>query len=372
MAGWVPDAPGTGGWSYTGVTAPFFAPPGNVPWRRHLHGYAAGWSHAGHLLHQELTRAQPRCCLMGTSLPRYLSLPTATAPWAKSGTRQPREVHGRGGGTQPVTAKGPRSSFLECCLMPVASTQPVPWGCAVYQGLCHAPELCRAQGLPYGTQAPTCARGSLGCWAGGWWPGWAAESEARWAQAGLSCCSWRRAAGACLLLRQPCQARGGTCPHRALAKVRQTKVHASGGPRVTQQCPVPRLAGRRHSIPRGLLGPVVQHVGAAETGSLAGTRPALHGPICASSGHISSSDTGSPALHSPGTHTRWILFTPGAGTVSSATPHSPCAGRCCLGSFELAELGAEPAALESCGEHGCAPGPGSTETSLSRMNSAFY
>lgn len=133
------------------------------------------------------------------------------------------------------------------CVLPHASCQHPARavGCAVCQGLGHAPELCRAQDLPYGAPAPTCARGSLGRCAGGRWPGWAAESEARWARAGLSCCSWRRAAGACLLLRQPCQARGGTCPHRALAKVRQRKVHAGGGPRVTQQCPVPRLAGTR-------------------------------------------------------------------------------------------------------------------------------
>lgn len=75
------------------------------------------------------------------SLPRYLSLPTATAPWAKSGARQPQEPHGRGGGTQPATAKGPHSSFLECCLTPVASTQPVPWAVPSAKG-CAMPQSC--------------------------------------------------------------------------------------------------------------------------------------------------------------------------------------------------------------------------------------
>lgn len=46
---------------------------------------------------------------------------------------------------------------------------------------------------------------------------------------GSAACSWRRAAGACLLLREPCQARGGTCLRRGLAKVRQRP----GGPRMT-------------------------------------------------------------------------------------------------------------------------------------------
>lgn len=136
---------------------------------------------------------------------------------------------------------------------------------------------------------------------------------------------------------------------------------------------MPRLSGRRHSIPTGLLCSVVRHVGPLRhAGNLAGTHPALHGPVCASLGPISSSSTESPAQHYPSTHARWILVTPSAGTVGTTMPHSPCAGQCCLGSSGLARLGAEPADLKPCRERGCAPGPGSTETSLSRRDSAFY
>lgn len=377
MAGWVPDAPGTGGCSYTGVTAPLFAPPGVVPWRRHLHGYAAGWTRTGHLLHQELTRTRPRCCRMGTSLPRYLSLPTATAPWAKSGIRQPQGSAWQGWGYPACHCQGTQQPLP--CVLPHASCQHP----ARATGLCHLPRDVPCPRAVSGPGSPLWHTGSYLCpWEprvlGRWLVarvgcGVRGPLGSGWARAGLSCCSWRRAAGACLLLRQPCQARGGTCPHRALAKVRHRKVHTGSGPRVTQQCPVPRLAGRRHSIPTGLLCPVVQHMGPLrQAGNLAGTRSALHGPVCASLGHTCSSSTESPAQHYPSTHVRWILFTPSAGTVGTTMPHSPCAGRCCLGSSGLARLGAELAALEPCREHVCAPGPGSTETSLSHRDSAFY
>lgn len=84
----------------------------------------------------------------------------------------------RRGGTEPVSPKRPHGPFLVCRLMPAASAQPVPRGCAACQGLCCAP------GLPAGMPAPTCARGArcagqvavawVGCGVGQLGPGSAA------------------------------------------------------------------------------------------------------------------------------------------------------------------------------------------------------
>lgn len=253
-AGWAPDAPGTAGCSCTGGTAPFFASPGDVPWQRHLHGCAARWSLQG-------------ICSTGSSAGHSRdaagwerpSQGTCPSPLPQLPGQSPAHVSPRkrmaGVGVPRLSLpRDPAApSLCVAASMPVASAQPVPRGCAVCPGLCRVPRA---------VPCPGCSLRHTGSYLCPWEPGvpgrWPVARVgcgvgARWARAGLSCCSWRRAAGACLLLRQPCQARGGTCPHRAFAKVRQRKVHAGGGPRVTQQCPVPRLAGRRQSIPTGLL-----------------------------------------------------------------------------------------------------------------------
>lgn len=143
---------GTAGWAPNTSTAAWgpqhrWLPRLGMPHGRDV-GTTAGWSHTRCLPHQELAWAQPRCQWLGTLLQRDLALPTATAPRAKSNRHQPWEVHGRCGGTQPVSPKGPRGPFLMCHLVPAASAWPVPRGCAVCHGLCRAPRLCHAQGSP--------------------------------------------------------------------------------------------------------------------------------------------------------------------------------------------------------------------------------
>lgn len=209
------------------------------------------------------------------------------------------------------------------CVPPHASCQHS--ACAM--GLCRVP---RAVPCPTAVSGPGSPLRHIGSYLCPWEPrvlgrwlvarvgcGVGGPLGSGWTRAGLSCCSWRRAAGACLLLRQPCQARGGTCPHRALAKVRQRKVHGGSGPRVTQQCPVPRLARRRHSIPTGLLGPVVLHVGPLKQAAWLGLALHCTGPSVPLQG-TSLAAVREPCTAYPSTHARWILFTPSAGTVSHA------------------------------------------------------
>lgn len=258
----------------------------DAPWQRHRHGLATGWSHIGRLPRRELAWAQLWCRRLGTFLRgMWPSLPPRL-PGAKSGTRQPQEgCCGQGCPSPPLPRDPVAPSLCAGCRHPACalglSRVPRAVPCP---GLCRVPRAVpRAKGCAV-PQAPRRHAGSYlcpwgpSCRAGGGGLGGLRRQPARpcWARAGLGCCSWRRAASACLLLRQPCQARGGTCPHRALAKVRQR-------PGTIQQWPMRGTTG--------LLCPAMRHVGATETGSPAGTCPAPHGLVGAYAGHVSSSST---------------------------------------------------------------------------------
>lgn len=180
---------------------------------------APGWSHTQCLPHRELAWAQPWCHRLGAFLqrdPRPSPLPRLPKQSPK-GT-SPGKCTAGAEGTQPVSPKGRYGPFLVCPLVPAASAWPVPQGCAVCHGLCHALQLCCAGGSPLVHRLLPVPVGP-GRWAGGHGPGglrcWPAQP--RWAprlflEEGGRCLSPPPAA---------CQARGGTCPHRALTKVRQ-------------------------------------------------------------------------------------------------------------------------------------------------------
>lgn len=198
------------------------------------------------------------------------TLPTDMARWVKSGMCPPREAPGGCGRTQPLSTGSPQP--LPC----------VPPTHAHSQG-----EGFHAPGLHVGSYL--CARGwhggqvavpRVGCGAG-------PPQHPLGSGLGSAACSWRRAAGACLLLREPCQARGGTCLRRGLAKVRRRPGASRRWP--THNVTVPRgLAGSWRDVPGGCRAP------------WRGTANAWHGrdspwgPVCAHAGVSPPAACGAP------------------------------------------------------------------------------
>lgn len=139
-------------------------------------------------------------------------------------------------------------------------------------------------------------------------------------------------------------------PCRALAKVRQRPGTSRRWP--TRGMVVPRAqAGWElaHGIPAGLPCPVMRNVGPPRQAARLGLALHCTGSSVPIQGTSPAAILGVLGWHgsqprSPSTCTRQILLppmAPWASPCSEPGPHSPCAGRCCLGSFGLAGPGAE-------------------------------
>lgn len=220
MAGW---APGTGPWSCAGARGTVFC----LTWT-----WATVEAPAQVGCGVEPQRSSPGHGAANWECP---SLRTHSLPMGKVRHRQPRDRQCWSGRIQPAPPTGPFlvRRVLAPTLCPGARCS--PW----HTGLLTGSYLC-----PWG----------LWCRVSVWCPGCAVQVGGdQLGPAGSSrahCCSWRRAAGACLLLR--CRARRGRdlpapSPSQGEAQARYEPV--------ARRWPGPWLARSLHSIPAGLLCP---------------------------------------------------------------------------------------------------------------------
>lgn len=321
-----------------GPTAPLFAPLRDAPWQRRWHGSRA----------EPHPVSAPPGARLGTAMvpqagrippERPAALPTATAPRAKSNRHQPREVHGGRGGDPARLSQG--------TLWPLPCVPP----CASCQRLARAPGLCRVPwavpcpaallclGLPASAPAPTCARGAgaPGRWP---WPRWAAVLASSAPLGSAAVPGGGRPAPVSSSSSVPGEGRDLPAPsaNQGEAEARYKPVVAQPG---DSSAPCLSRLGAGVASPQAAMPSHAAH-GATQLGSLARTRPALCESICACSGYVSSSSTGSPGWHGSRAPPAPMPDGSCSPLCPEPGPHSPCAGRCCLRSFGPAGLGTDP------------------------------